>query len=443
MSIFKVHDIRGLYPHELNEEITSKIALAYAVCTKAEKVVVGYDMRPSSKSLFKALTEALCSQGIDVVNIGLCSSPICYFANGVLGVDGSIMITASHNGAGWNGLKLCISGAEPMSYERGIKDIQRLVESGNLPEPKEQKGRIENLDFTSEYGRSVLKHVHFSGKPKIVIDYANAMGSKEMEGIEHLFEIIPLYKKLDGSFPNHEANPLIAETLTELRKKVVEHGADFGAAFDGDADRCGFVDNLGEIVNMDLIIALIAMDIMETSGPQTILYDVRSSKSVPEAIEAAGGIAKMTRVGHSLIKKDMRDENAYFAGELSGHYYFSDNYYSESQAKVVVMLCNILEKKKMTLAELVQPLRKYANSGEINRPMKNSEEVLTALKDKYKDGLQFELDGLSVNYPDWWFNVRPSNTEPKLRILVEADSLEILHLKQFELLSIIDLLNGA
>ncbi len=441
MSIFKVHDIRGLYPQELNEDITYKIGLAYASYTKAQKVVVGYDMRPSSLNLFKALTEALTSQGVDVVNIGLCSSPICYFANGKLGVDGSIMITASHNGEGWNGLKLCISGAEPMSYERGIKEIQDMVEHGDLPESKEQKGKVSNIDFVQEYGSAVLKDVHFSGKPKIVIDYANAMGSKEMEGIEHLFEVIPLYKELDGSFPNHEANPLISETLTELRKKVLEHGADFGAAFDGDADRCGFIDNLGEIVNMDLIIALIAQDIMESYGPQTILYDVRSSKSVPEAIEAAGGTAKMTRVGHSLIKKDMRTENAYFAGELSGHYYFSDNYYSESQAKVVVMLCNILEKKKVTLAELVEPLRKYANSGEINRPIKNSEEVLKVIREHYNDGQFIELDGLSVNYSDWWFNVRPSNTEPKLRILVEADNKEILENETEKLLHIIDKVN--
>ena len=438
MSIFKVHDIRGLYPADLNEEVIYKIGLAYTSVAQVKKVVVGYDMRPSSLSLFDALTDALTSQGVDVINIGLCSSPICYYANGKLGVDGSIMITASHNGPGWNGLKLCIASAEPMSYDRGIKEIKDLVEMGYSPTLSEKKGSIVNLDFSHEYGKSVLKHVSFSGKPKIVVDYANAMGSKEIEAIEHLFEIIPLYKELDGTFPNHEANPLRPETLVELQKQVVAHGAIFGAAFDGDADRCGFVDNSGKIVNMDLIIALIAMDIIETYGPKTILYDVRSSKSVPEAIEAVGGIAKMTRVGHSLIKNDMRIEQAFFAGELSGHYYFSDNYYSESQATVLVMLCNILEKKKVTLEELVAPLRKYANSGEINRPIKNSSEVLGVLKEKYADGKHLELDGLLVNYSDWWFNVRPSNTEPKLRILIEADNEALLEEKKVELLSLID-----
>jgi len=441
MSIFKVHDIRGLYPQELNEELSFKIGLAFAAYTKAKKVVVAYDMRPSSLSLLDSLIKALISQGIHVINIGLCSSPICYYANGKLGVDGSIMITASHNGAGWNGLKLCIAGAEPLSYDRGISGIEAMVLSDNLPEAKEQEGKVESIDFIKEYGKSVLKHVHFEGKPKIVIDYANAMGSKEMEGIEHLFDIIPLYKELDGSFPNHEANPLIAETLSELQKQVIQHGADFGAAFDGDADRCGFVDDKGEIVNMDLIIALIAQDIIETHGPQTILYDVRSSKSVPEAIKEAGGTAIMTRVGHSLIKKDMRTEDAYFAGELSGHYYFSDNYYSESQAKVVVMLCNILEKKNVRLSDLVKPLRKYANSGEINRPIKNGAKVLEVLKEKYKSGEQIELDGLSVNYPTWWFNVRPSNTEPKLRILLEADNHVILKKETEKLLKVIDEVN--
>ena len=438
MSIFKVHDIRGLYPQDLDEETAYKIALAYTSFTGAEKVVVGYDMRPSSLSLYKSIVDALLSQGVHVINIGLCSSPICYYANGKLGADGSIMITASHNGPGWNGLKLCISDAEPLSYERGIKEIQRMVESETLPERKEKQGIVEDIDFTKEYGKSVLEHVHFKGKPKIVVDYANAMGSKEIEAIEHLFDIIPLYKELDGSFPNHEANPLRPETLVELQKQVVAHGAAFGAAFDGDADRCGFVDNTGRIVNMDLIIALIALDIIESYGPKTILYDVRSSKSVPEAIEAAGGIAKMTRVGHSLIKKDMRTEKAFFAGELSGHYYFSDNYYSESQAKVLVMLCNILEKKNVSLEELVAPLRKYANSGEINRPITNGEKVLQVLRKEYQDGEQIELDGLSVNYPDWWFNVRPSNTEPKLRILVEADNQETLDLQTEKLLKIID-----
>ena len=415
-----------------------KIGQAYSAIAKVKKVVVGYDMRPSSLSLFHALTKALTDQGVDVINIGLCSSPICYFANGKLAVDGSIMITASHNGPGWNGMKLCLKDAEPMSYDRGIRDIQEMIEAGNLPDPSDVPGTIENVDFIEEYGKSALKHVSFTGKPKIVVDYANAMGSKEIEAIEHLFEIIPLYKELDGNFPNHEANPLRPETLIELQKQVVNHGAALGAAFDGDADRCGFVDNTGKIVNMDLIIALIAQDIIEAHGPQTILYDVRSSRSVREAIEEAGGIAKMTRVGHSLIKNDMRREKAFFAGELSGHYYFSDNYYSESQATVLVMLCNILEKKKTTLEELVKPLRKYANSGEINRPIKNSEKVLLSLKEKYQDGEQMELDGLSVDYPSWWFNVRPSNTEPKLRILVEADNMELLAKKKRELLALID-----
>ena len=210
------------------------------------------------------------------------------------------------------------------------------------------------------------------------------------------------------------------------------------AAFDGDADRCGFVDNTGRIVGMDLITALIALDIIEQYGPQTILYDLRSSKAVPEVIKAAGGTAKMTRVGHALIKEDMRRENAAFGGELSGHYYFRDNFYAESQATVLVMLCNILEKKGCSLEELVRPLRKYANSGEINRPISSKDAVLEALQERFSDGKQMYLDGLSVDYGDWWFNVRPSNTEPKMRILVEADNEETLELKKSELLELID-----
>ena len=438
MSIFKAYDIRGTYPDQLNEDIAKKISIAYAYWSKAKKVIVGYDMRPESPSLFKAVCEGLISQGVNVVNIGLCSTPINYFANGHSGSDGSIMITASHNGPGWNGLKMCLKGAVPMSYEKGLKEIREMVESDNLPSPAPDKGSVVDLDYSENYGKSVQRQVKFSQKPKIVIDYGNAMGIKEMEPIEHLFDIIPLYKEYDGTFPNHEANPLDTSTLKELQKQVVAHKADFGAAFDGDADRCGFVDNTGKVVSMDLITALIAEDLLEQERRQTILFDLRSSKAVPEAIEKAGGIAKMTRVGHALIKEDMRRENASFAGELSGHYYFRDNFFSESQARVVVILSNLLEKHGKSLEELIRPLRKYSNTGEINRPIASKDAVLSKIKETYKDAHQYQLDGLTVEYKNWWCNVRGSNTEPKLRIFIEAEDEELLNEKREEVLALID-----
>ena len=441
MSVFKAYDIRGRFPEEFNLQTAQSIGKAYAVWTKAKKIVVGYDMRPSSLQLFEAITQGLTDQGVEIINIGLCSTPICYFATGELKVDGCIMITASHNGAGWNGFKMCLKNAAPMSYENGIKEIQQLVDEDDFTSA-EIKGSISKLNYGKEYGRNVLKHVFFSRKPKIVVDYGNAVGSKEIESIEHLFEIIPLHKELDGTFPNHEANPLKVDTLRELQRKVIEHQADFGAAFDGDADRCGFVDNKGQVVGMDLITALIALDMISKNGPDTFLYDLRSSKAVPEAIEAAGGIAKMTRVGHAVIKEDMRRKKAAFAGELSGHYYFRDNYYSESQATVIVLLCNILEEQDKTLEEMIRPLRKYANTGEINRPMNmDKDELIQILREEYKDGKQIFLDGISVDYENWWLNVRPSNTEPKMRIFLEAQNEALLEVKKQELLGLIDKIN--
>ncbi|MCM8530710.1 MAG: phosphomannomutase/phosphoglucomutase [Lentisphaeraceae bacterium] len=437
MKVFKAYDIRGLYPEQINEELAFKVATAFAAYTGARTVVVGYDMRPSSKSLFEAICKGLTSQGIDVINIGLCSTPICYFANGSLDVDGSFMITASHNGAGWNGLKICKKNAVALSYKSGLKDLKEMIVNEALPEPKKELGKVINKPMAQAYSNNLRKYIAFTSKPKIVIDYGNAVGTKEIEGLDDLFTIIPLNEKLDGTFPNHEANPLKTETLKELQAKVIEHNADFGAAFDGDADRCGFIDEKGAIVGMDLMTAIIAEDLIQQTGPQTILYDLRSSKAVPEAIASAGGTPKMTPVGHAVIKERMREENAAFAGELSGHYYFKENYYSESQALVLILLCNILEKKKKNLSDLIQPLRKYKNTGEINVPVKDTVKLFQKLKEIYKNAKLTEVDGLSIEYEDWWCNVRASNTEPLLRVFVEAHTENNLETKREALLSII------
>jgi phosphomannomutase len=262
------------------------------------------------------------------------------------------------------------------------------------------------------------------------------MGSFEIAGIEEFFDIIPLYKELDGTFPNHEANPLKLDTLDAIRAKVKEVGADFGAAFDGDSDRCGFIDNKGEIIPMDLFTALIAQDIL-SAGPATILYDLRSSRAVRECIEENGGKAIMSRVGHAFIKAQMREYDAVFAGELSGHYYFKENYTAESQGLAFVKFANLICKSGKTSSEQVAPLRKYAFSGEINSKVLDPKNVLDELKKKYADGHQFELDGLSVEYKTWWFNVRSSNTEPLLRLIVEADDRAQMESKRDEILAVI------
>jgi phosphomannomutase len=262
------------------------------------------------------------------------------------------------------------------------------------------------------------------------------MGSFEIAGIEDLFEIIPLYKELDGNFPNHEANPLKLDTLDVLRARVRETGADFGAGFDGDADRCGFVDNEGEIIPMDLFTALIAQDIL-TDGPATILYDLRSSRAVKECIEQNGGKAVMSRVGHSFIKAQMRQYDAVFAGELSGHYYFKENFTAESQGLAFIKLANLICKTGRQVSNLVAPLRKYFSSGEINSKVANTAAILDKIRSKYSNGNMFELDGVSVEYANWWFNIRSSNTEPLMRLIVEANTPELMAAKRDELLALI------
>ncbi len=436
--IFKAYDIRGVYPEQLNEEIAEKIGRAFVEFTGAKKVVIGRDMRPHSEPLFHALAKGITGQGADVIDLGLCSTPMSYHANGKLGADGSIMITASHNTAEWNGFKLCRAQAVPISGSTGIADIEALVEN-NTWTKVERRGNISQFNIAEEYGKFLRSHAKMDRKLKVVVDYANAMGSYEIAGVEDLFDIIPLYKDLDGTFPNHEANPLHTSTLDALRAKVLETGADFGAGFDGDADRCGFVDDKGEIIPMDLFTALIAQDILseKARGTVTILYDLRSSWAVRECIQENGGRPVMSRVGHAFIKAQMRELGAVFAGELSGHYYFQENYVAESQGLAFLKLANLICKRKCRVSELVAPLRKYFQSGEINSKVADVPGILKKIREKYSDGHMFELDGISVEYSNWWFNVRASNTEPLLRLIVEAKDRETMEEKRDSLLALI------
>ena len=345
------------------------------------------------------------------------------------------MITASHNPGEWNGFKLCKADAVPISGATGIMDIQKIAENRSWPESP-VKGKISTYDITGEYAAFLRSFAKLDRKLKVVVDYANAMGLYEIAGIKDLFDIVPLYDVMDGTFPNHEANPLKLDTLDAIRAKVKEVKADFGAAFDGDADRCGFIDDNGEIIPMDLFTALIAQDIL-SRGPATILYDLRSSRAVKECIEENGGRAIQCRVGHAFIKNQMRENDAVFAGELSGHYYFKQNFTAESQGLAMIMLANLICARNVPLHELISPLKKYASSGEINSKVADVAPILAEIKAKYADGHMFELDGISSEYENWWFNVRASNTEPLLRLIVEADTKELMEAKRDELLAII------
>lgn len=433
--IFKAYDIRGVYPVDINADIAYAIGRAYIAFTGAKKVVIGRDMRPHSQQMFEGLSRGITDQGADVIDLGLSSTPQSYFANGTLKADGSVMITASHNPGEWNGMKLCRANAVPISGATGIMDIQQIVENKSWGE-SDRKGTVSNYDITAEYAAFLRSFAKLDRKLKVVVDYANAMGLYEIAGIRDLFEIIPMYDELDGTFPNHEANPLKFDTLDAIRAKVKEVGADFGAAFDGDADRCGFIDDQGEIIPMDLFTALIAQDIL-SRGPATILYDLRSSRAVKECIESNGGKAIQCRVGHAFIKNQMRENDAVFAGELSGHYYFKQNFTAESQGLAMIMLANLICAKNTPVSALVAPLRKYFSSGEINSKVADVAPILDTLRKKYADGHLFELDGISSEYKDWWFNVRASNTEPLLRLIVEADTRELMEAKRDELLAII------
>lgn len=436
MSIFKAYDIRGVYGQDLDDEMAYRIGRAFVAHVGCGTAVVGRDMRPHSEPLFTALARGLTEQGCDVIDIGLCSTPMSYFANARLGVDGGIMITASHNPGEWNGFKLCRADAVPISGATGIREIGELAVSGRFPASR-RTGTVRQESIGAAYAERVRSFSRLRGPVSIVADFANAMGIVEVEALPPEIRVARLFDELDGSFPNHEANPLNTETLGRLRSEVVDRGAAFGVAFDGDADRAGFVDEQGAVVPMDRITALLAGALLRTSPGATVLYDLRSSWAVREAIEAAGGVARRCRVGHAFIKQQMRDEDALFAGELSGHYYFRPMSYTECTALAVVTMANLVQQADTPLSRLVAPLNRYAATGEINSRVADAEAVMRRVETHYRDGRPDHLDGLTVEYDDWWFNLRASNTEPLLRLNLEAREPALMERKRDEVLALI------
>ncbi len=435
-SIFKAYDIRGIYGKDLTEDLAGKIGRAFATFLNCKKVVIGHDMRPHSVPLFKALADGLMKQGAEVINLGLCSTPMSYYANGKIGADASIILTASHNPGEWNGFKLCREQAIPISGVTGIKDIEKIVLEESFA-PASGGGSITDYDILPEYIDHIRQFADLKRPLRVAVDYANAMGIVENKTIDSLINFDPLFDTLDGTFPNHEANPLLEETYEALTHKVQGGNYDFGIAFDGDADRCGFVDEKGAIIPMDMITALIAEMVLKREKGAAIYYDLRSSWAVKELIESCGGRPMMSRVGHAFIKQQMRESNAVFAGELSGHYYFKENYFAESSSLAALYVANLVSSADAPLSELIKPIRKYFASGEINSEVENPPSVFTRLKETYAAGRQFELDGLSVEFDDWWFNVRASNTEPLIRLNLEAKSADQMAEKRDEVLAII------
>lgn len=434
--IFKAYDIRGIFGDTLTLEMAEQIGRAYVTFLKCKTVVIGRDMRPHSAPVFEALSRGIMMQGADVIDVGVVSTPMSYYANGKLGADGSIIITASHNPGEWNGFKLCREQAIPISGATGIMDIEKIVMDEAFDPPAEKSGSLSTYDIKDEYVEHIRQYADIQRPVRVAIDYANAMGIIEGAVLDGLMESTPLFAELDGTFPNHEANPLKAETLEDLQSVIREGGYDFGIAFDGDADRAGFLDENGDIIPMDMITALIAESMLKIK-PETIFYDLRSSWAVEEVIQENGGTPRKSRVGHAFIKQQMRDADAAFAGELSGHYYFRDNYFTESSSLAAIYVANLVSASDKTLSELIKPIQRYWASGEINSEVEDTDAVFAALRKVYTDGNEFELDGLSIEFPEWWFNVRASNTEPLVRLNLEAKTKELMEEKRDEVLAII------
>jgi len=435
-NIFKAYDIRGIYGKTLDEETAHKIGRAFVTFLKCRKVVVGRDMRPHSEPLFKALARGLNEQGADVIDLGLCSTPMSYYANGKLVADAGIMITASHNPPEWNGFKMCREKAIPISGATGIQDLERIVRDEAFDPPAAKPGNITTYDIVSEYCDHIRQFADLQGPVKVAIDYANGMGIYEGRALTGVLDIHPLFDELDGRFPNHEANPLDLETFEPLQEVIRSGGYDFGIYFDGDADRAGFTDEQGNIVSNDMITALIAEAILEKEKG-VVFYDLRSSWAVKEVIEEGGGEPRKSRVGHAFIKQQMREANAIFAGELSGHYYFRENYYTESAALAAIYVANLISHTGKPLSELIRPIKRYHASGEINSEVHDAEALFQKLRETYPDAKLLDLDGVSFEFDDWWFNVRPSNTEPLVRLNLEAKTKEMMEQKRDEVLALI------
>ncbi|MCJ7729635.1 MAG: phosphomannomutase/phosphoglucomutase [Sedimentisphaerales bacterium] len=444
--IFKAYDIRGVYPDQLNEEDAWKIGFAAARFlpallhgfdrgqANARTICVGRDMRTHSESLATALIEGITSAGIDVIDIGMVDTPFIYFAVNHLGTCGGVQVTASHNPAKYNGFKVSGPGAKPVGEDTGLKDIKHIAIS-LLHTKGKSTGSVEKRDLTEEYKKHVLKFLQPKlRKLKIAIDASNGMAGKMVPVVfsELGLKIIELNFKYDGTF-KHEPNPLLEENLDELKTTVVQEDCDFGVCFDGDADRLMMVDETGRTIGCDLMTALMAGYFLKKEPKATIVYDLRSSRAVAEEIIKHGGTPRRERVGHAFMKKALRDSHGIFGGELSGHFYYRDNFCADSGLITFVHILNIISQTSSSVSSLVKPLRRYFASGEINFQIADKKAKMDELAKRYRDGQVDWLDGVTVGYKDWWFNCRPSNTEPLLRLIVEAKTGEQLREKLAEI----------
>ena len=440
--IFHAYDVRGIYGENLTDDVAYRIGRAAAQYLQVPEIAVGRDMRLSSPQLAAALILGITDQGVNAIDLGMTTTDGLYFAVGNFNFPAGVMITASHNPAQYNGMKFCRAQAFPISLESGLSDIRDLAVSGKFAEPA-SKGQVIKRDITDDYVKHALSFVDVSRiRPlKVVIDAGNGMAGLIMPKVfQHLpCELVPLYFELDGNFPHHPASPIEPENMVDVQKKVREVGADLGAAFDGDADRMFPVDEHGDLVDGSKVIAAVSNSLLQKFPGSSILYNLIVSKSVPELINKLGGKAIRTRVGHSYIKAEMRQNNAIFGGEHSGHFYFRDNWFADSGLIALLILLELVSVENKPLSEILKPLDHGFRSGEINSTIADAQGKMHAMEEHFGKNAKSvdHLDGVTLDFGDWWFNVRPSNTEPLLRLNLEANSRELMEQKRDEVLAFI------
>ena len=441
-AIFKAYDVRGTVPDQLDERLARATGQAFAEVVAAPTVVVGHDMRPSSPAMARAFAEGAASTGTDVVMIGLASTDQLYFASGHLGHPGA-MFTASHNPAQYNGIKMCRAHAQPIGLDTGLAEIRDRVLAGAAPAAGAVAGTISEQDVLKAYAEHLLGLAPVTGRRlTVVVDAGNGMAGHTapavFDGLGGQVDVVPMYFELDGTFPNHDANPIEAENLRDLQARVLAEGADVGLAFDGDADRCFLVDERGEAVSPSTLTALIAARELAKEPGATVIHNLITSRSVPEIVTELGGTPVRTRVGHSFIKATMAETDAIFGGEHSGHFYFRDFWRADSGMLAALHALAALAETDQTLSQLLADYERYPLSGEINSTVADPAAVIAALETEYagRDEVTTDrLDGLTVTHPDWAFNVRPSNTEPLLRLNAEGKDLATMAAVRDEVLT--------
>lgn len=441
MGIFKAYDIRGIYNKDFKREDVYKIGFFLPKLLKTNKILVGHDCRVSSGEIFEYLSDGINDSGADVYYTGYSTTPMIYFGTATRGFDASVQITASHNPKEYNGLKISRTGALPVGYDTGLAELEQMVKNGKI-EKAAKKGRLVNCQLKDDYIKFLKKYVPDISNLSIAVDCSNGMTSIL---IKDILGIVPyyIYDTMDGTFPNHEPNPLNEKNVKDLEKLVLRNKCDLGIIYDGDGDRVIFVDEKGKFIQPDLIIGVIGKYYLEKEKGN-VLHDIRTSRAVSEYIKSLGGTPYMWKVGHAFAKVKLREIQGIFGGELAGHYYFRDFFNCDSgifASLIVLDVASRIKKEGMTFSSLIDSIRVYANSGEINFKIDKKKEAMDALKDETTSKEQptafYDFDGYRIEFKDWWFNVRPSNTEPYLRLVVEAANEKMLHEKLGELKKII------